>query len=108
MSNLYGNKNGELYDYYMNDAFLIKKKKAKEIFMNITMKQMKFGIFCKVEFASIFQNCKRYKRNSNEKWSEIVHHITVKNEKSLYAVNKKYIQKNAKGAKNGTKSFGGV
>jgi len=70
-----GTKNGDTLDYYMNDGFLIKKNKVKEIFGNTKMKEILPGNFCEKEFTSIIQNHKvfaiPYWTHSTHKDSEL-------------------------------------
>jgi hypothetical protein len=51
-----GSKKGESMDYYMNDAFLIKKNKVKDIFGNSCMKTIGPGNFCEQEFTTIIKD----------------------------------------------------
>jgi hypothetical protein len=66
---------GHNLDYYMNDGFLIKKNKVKEIFGNTTMKEILPDNFCEKEFTSIIQNHKvfaiPYWTHSTHKDSEL-------------------------------------
>jgi hypothetical protein len=70
-----GTKKGESRDYYMNDAFFIKKNKIKEIFGNSNMMTMYPGMFCEGEFTKIIQNFKifyiPYYNHSTHKDSEL-------------------------------------
>lgn len=70
-----GTKKGEPYDYYMNDAFLIKKNKVKEIFGNTSMKQIISGNFCEKEFTNIIKDYNvfsiPYYQHSTHKDSEL-------------------------------------
>jgi hypothetical protein len=51
-----GTKKGESLDYYMNDAFFIKKNKIKEIFGKKNMMTIHVGMFCENEFTKIISN----------------------------------------------------
>jgi hypothetical protein len=53
-----GTQKGEPLDYYMNDGFLIKKNKIKEIFGNSCMKTIGPGNFCEKEFTNIIKDHK--------------------------------------------------
>jgi len=75
-----GTAKGEALDYYMNDAFFIKKNKVKEIFGNVEKKQIIIGNFCEKEFTTIIKNYKvfsiPYYLHSTHKDSELgFHHI---------------------------------
>lgn len=75
-----GTAKGEALDYYMNDAFFIKKNKVKEIFGNTEKKQIIIGNFCEKEFTTIIKNYKvfsiPYYLHSTHKDSELgFHHI---------------------------------
>jgi hypothetical protein len=50
-----GTKKGDSVDYYMNDAFLIKKNKVREIFGNSCMKTIHPGNCCELEFTNIIK-----------------------------------------------------
>jgi hypothetical protein len=92
-----GTKLGEQYDYYMNDAFLIKKNKVKEIFRNTAMKQIEIGNFCEKEFTTIIQKYKifaiPYCYHSTHKDSELgFYHILNYNIGNIPFWDKKNIQ----------------
>ena len=75
-----GTKKGESLDYYMNDAFFIKKNKVKEIFGKTEMKTISIGNFCEKEFTSIIKDYNvfaiPYYLHSTHKDSELgFHHI---------------------------------
>lgn len=75
-----GTKKGESLDYYMNDAFLIKKNKIKDIFGNTDMMTIHIGMFCENEFTKIIKNYNvfsfPYHNHSTHKDSELgFHHI---------------------------------
>jgi hypothetical protein len=71
-----GSKNGNNdRDYYMNDVFLIKKNKIKEIFQNTSMKKIEIGNWCENEFTNIIKNYNifhiPYYKHSSHKDSEL-------------------------------------
>ena len=70
-----GTKKGESLDYYMNDGFLIKKNKIKEIFGGCVLKTIHTGNFCENEFTNIIKNYKvfsiPYHSHSTHKDSEL-------------------------------------
>jgi len=75
-----GTKKGETMDYYMNDAFFIKKNKIKEIFGECQLKTIHIGMFCENEFTKIIEKFKvfyiPYYNHSTHKDSELgFHHI---------------------------------
>ena len=79
-----GSKNtikGPIYDTYCTDAFLIKKNKVKDIFQDVTMKQIIYPeTYCEREFTSIIQNHNvfsfPYYNHCNYRDSELgFHHI---------------------------------
>lgn len=75
-----GTKKGESLDYYMNDAFFIKKNKVKEIFEKEQMKTIFVGMFCENEFTRIIKKYNifsiPYYLHSTHKDSELgFHHI---------------------------------
>jgi hypothetical protein len=75
-----GTAKRESLDYYMNDAFFIRKDKVKEMFEKETMKQIIIGNFCEKEFTRIIKNSKvfsiPYYLHSTHKDSELgFHHI---------------------------------
>lgn len=83
-----GTKNGEKFDYYMNDAFLIKKNRIKEIFGKSKMKTIYSGMFCEYEFTQIIQSFKifyiPYHSHSTHKDSELgFYHILNKNIRNI-------------------------
>jgi len=51
-----GTMKGESLDYYMNDAFLIRKRKINEIFGKYSQQTIHVGMFCENEFTKIIQN----------------------------------------------------
>jgi hypothetical protein len=75
-----GTQKGESLDYYMNDAFFIKKNKIKEIFGNANMMIIHIGMFCENEFTKIINKYNifsiPYHSHSTHKDSELgFHHI---------------------------------
>jgi hypothetical protein len=70
-----GTKKGEPLDYYMNDAFYIRKSIVKELFANETMKPILPGNFCEKEFTRIIKDSKifsiPYYLHSTHKDSEL-------------------------------------
>jgi hypothetical protein len=70
-----GTKKGEPLNYYMNDAFFIKKNKVKEIFNDSKMMTIHPGMFCEGEFTKIIKQHKvfaiPYYSHSTHKDSEL-------------------------------------
>jgi len=80
-----GTEIGEKLDYYMNDAFFIRKQKINEIFGNTNTMTIHIGMFCEEEFTKIIEKFKilsiPYSKHTSHKDSELgfYHILTYEN-----------------------------
>jgi hypothetical protein len=90
-----GSKKGDPTDYYMNDAFFIKKKIVKTVFGNSCMKTINVGNSCENEFTSLIKDQKifsaPYYDHSTFGDSELGFHHLVKVDIGIPFWNKKNI-----------------
>lgn len=89
-------KLGDELDYYMNDAFFIKKNKVKEIFNDTKMMTIYTGMWCEREFTNIIKNYKicdiPYYKHTTHKESELGFYHILKGENGIPSWDKSNIQ----------------